>query len=279
MNNKKELSTREWILIILIISLVQGLIWYASFVNAGNGTALNYVSFAGTLISIILAVLAIGYTYGESVSEKNKSNAISNQIETLNNVLQNLKVQNSNLDKISLINEELLQLSNNFKEGTSHTQKKVEDLKSSLETFLEISTNKTAGQPLNAKETEDLIDIISKSKTYSIQIPLLILYYCHKAKIKNDKKIIKVSEIFDEANAISKKLNINIISDYLYYGGMGTLESLLFQMRLLTIEDNFITLNSDLISKIQHLLDIPSDKDDYGDILYELIVNKINELH
>lgn len=65
-----EFSKREWVFSIVIVSLVQAFVWYSAFVNAGSGSALNFISFAGTLVSIILAVLAIGYTYGESISQK-----------------------------------------------------------------------------------------------------------------------------------------------------------------------------------------------------------------
>src|ERR1700760_3776689 len=102
--NLNNLTKRDWIFILIIISLMQGIIWYISFVNSKSVNALNYVSFAGTLISIILAVLAIGYTYGESLAEKNKSNNISNQINTLNDVIKNIQIEASALEKISIIN-------------------------------------------------------------------------------------------------------------------------------------------------------------------------------
>lgn len=93
MENKKGIfSTREWVFITIILALVQAGIWYVSFIDAKSASALNYVSFAGTLISIILAVLAIGYTYGESVAEKSKKDNIEDQIAILNQAIKNIYI-------------------------------------------------------------------------------------------------------------------------------------------------------------------------------------------
>ncbi|EJL6259373.1 hypothetical protein NMR56_001858 [Vibrio cholerae] len=106
-----KFSKREWILFIIIISLVQGFVWYSAFVNAGNGSALNFISFAGTLISIILAVLAIGYTYGESITQKNHSDTVVSQISKLNDAIDTIRDQTESFNKIKDISETLAQYS------------------------------------------------------------------------------------------------------------------------------------------------------------------------
>lgn len=273
----KALTTREWIFIILFLSLLQGIIWYASFVNAGNSSALNYISFAGTLISIILAILAIGYTYGESISEKNKSNAIANQIDTLNGVLNNLVVQNSNLEIISKINDELLQLSENFQEGMSNTSKKVDDLKYSFENAFEKTgtvTEKTEEIP-NAKNA--LTEILKKTNSYPTQIALLVLYYFHQTKFPINKISSTTKKIFDKTSEESEKLEINAISQSLYIGGVGIVMHLLKETNLVEEVDNKITLDQSIVDNIIPLLsDLPKKMESYNAILYKTLVSEIN---
>ena len=106
-NKGSSFSKREWFFVILIITLIQGFTWYAAFINAGNGSALNFISFAGTLISIILAVLAIGYTYGESLHQKNQSDTVVSQISSLNKTIEKLKNQSDEFENIRKISEDL----------------------------------------------------------------------------------------------------------------------------------------------------------------------------
>jgi hypothetical protein len=273
----KSLTTREWIFIILFLSLLQGIIWYASFVNAGNSSALNYISFAGTLISIILAVLAIGYTYGESISEKNKSNAIANQIDTLNGVLNNLVIQNSNLEIISKINDELLQLSENFQEGMSNTSKKVDDLKSSFENAFEKArpvSEKTEEIP-NAKNV--LMEMLSKTDSYPTQISLLILYYFHQKKLPINKIISTTKKIFDKASEKSEELEIKLVSQSLYIGGVGIVLHFLKETNLVEEIDNKVILDQSIVDNIIPLLsDLPKKIESYNAILYKTLVSEIN---
>ncbi|EGR3219649.1 hypothetical protein WOB98_08950 [Vibrio parahaemolyticus] len=126
-------SKREWLFSILIISLVQAFVWYAAFVNAGNGSALNFISFAGTLISIILAVLAIGYTYGESLSQKNQSDTVVNQIATLNQAIGNIKDQTEELNQIHEISESLTAFGKQVENRFDATHKEVESISCAMQ--------------------------------------------------------------------------------------------------------------------------------------------------
>ncbi|ELM6650572.1 TPA: hypothetical protein I7147_21730 [Vibrio vulnificus] len=125
-----EFSKREWILFIIIISLVQGFVWYSAFVNAGNGSALNFISFAGTLVSIILAVLAIGYTYGESITQKNHSDTVVNQISKLNDAIDTISGQTESFNQIKDISETLAQYSEKVDSKFELTHQEVRSINS-----------------------------------------------------------------------------------------------------------------------------------------------------
>lgn len=178
--DNKDLSKREWFLVLVLISVIQGGIWYASFVNAGSGSALNYVSFAGTLVSIILAVLAIGYTYGESLSQKNKSDNVSTQIAVLNEVIKSIKLESKSLEQISTISEELTLFASRFDEGISKTQEKVSDVSDTLcRLFNEYDNSKPRdvaikiNSNLNKQDAAKAIVSVSSPLT---EITLLSLY-------------------------------------------------------------------------------------------------------
>ncbi|MEZ8154581.1 hypothetical protein ACED23_26400 [Vibrio splendidus] len=66
---KEKVKPREWLYIIFIIILLQFIVQAAAWLYGGNDGALGYISFAGTVVSIILAVLAIVYSYIQSLSQ------------------------------------------------------------------------------------------------------------------------------------------------------------------------------------------------------------------
>lgn len=121
MSEKSQFTKREWIHLIITISIIQAVIWFASFIFAGSSNALGYVSFAGTLISIILAVLAIGYTYGESHQQKNSSMTLANQIEGLVEIKEDLKIQAHALQDIQALKLELRNFSTKVEDHFTST--------------------------------------------------------------------------------------------------------------------------------------------------------------
>lgn len=125
MSEKSKFTKREWIHLIITLSVIQAFIWWISFQFAGNSSALGYVSFAGTLISIILAVLAIGYTYGESHQQKNSSTTLANQIESLVAIKDKLEIQTEALNDIKLLKDHLKSFSDKVDNHFVETHNKI----------------------------------------------------------------------------------------------------------------------------------------------------------
>lgn len=84
--NRKKMSTREWVMVCVLIVLFQLLLHYWTSESMNGGEVLAYVSFAGTIISIILAVLAIIYSFVQSQAQQVTSDSISREIFRLTNV-------------------------------------------------------------------------------------------------------------------------------------------------------------------------------------------------
>ncbi|MCK6251265.1 hypothetical protein [Pseudomonas fragi] len=81
--NKKTLSTREWCLVIAILALIQFFVHWVSYQFGGSPNALGYVSFAGTLVSIMLGLIAIIYSFVQSISQSTSVVEIREQVERL----------------------------------------------------------------------------------------------------------------------------------------------------------------------------------------------------
>lgn len=90
MKSKEKLKNSEWILIILVIVLLLTIIFIFVTYYGSNKDIVSYVGFAGTIVSIILAVLAIVYTYYQNVSQEQSSYRISEQIIKLSTVASKL---------------------------------------------------------------------------------------------------------------------------------------------------------------------------------------------
>jgi hypothetical protein len=90
-----NLSTREWVLAISIVVLLQYVLtaWVNHF--GSDTTVVSHVSFAGTLISIILAVLAIIYTYYQNFAQQRDSDSLALQIASMHQVLEEIRESGS----------------------------------------------------------------------------------------------------------------------------------------------------------------------------------------
>ncbi len=126
MSEKTKFTTREWILSIIIMLIIEAFIFWVSFQFAGNSSALGYVSFAGTLISIILAVLAIGYTYVESQQQKNSSATFATQLDSLVKIKDKLQIQAEALDNIQNLKNDITDFKAEVFDHFSDTKNKIE---------------------------------------------------------------------------------------------------------------------------------------------------------
>ncbi|MDC4552855.1 hypothetical protein NQ784_18395, partial [Acinetobacter baumannii] len=145
MSEKTKFTKREWLLSIIILLIIEAFIFWVAFQFAGNSSALGYVSFAGTLISIILAVLAIGYTYGESHQQKNSSITLGNQIDSLIKIKERLEVQTNALEDIKILKDSLNEFSEKVESHFNETKVKLNEFN---ETMLAQPTNKESNEEI-----------------------------------------------------------------------------------------------------------------------------------
>lgn len=271
------MKTREWILLILLLSVVQAFIWFLSHTYSGSNNALGYVSFAGTIISIILAVVAIIYNFTESVGQKNKSDLISIQIEKLRDVVANIDIKSDSLNVISEISQELSTFKESFDKRICETNERI----LSLQDF---------GMYLKQTGTIDLdktklVDALLKSRSPLYEISLLMICSLNKMKINPESKINNFREIvetpIDKANnkfskdaSLKKQIFPGAIG--LFTGSTIILYAVLLNLGLVKENDNNeYEISLELFSIIEKLKDNWSNCSlYYEDIRKNIIVNK-----
>lgn len=77
------LSNREWIFVIILVILSQFLLHQYSSNMMNENQVINYISFSGTIVSIILAILAIVYSFFQSITQQSNSDKIASNVESL----------------------------------------------------------------------------------------------------------------------------------------------------------------------------------------------------
>lgn len=98
----RKFKTSQWIMVIIVLSLSQLLIHYYSVQVMSGSEVINYVSFAGTIVSIILAVLAIVYSFYQSFTQQNNVDSIAREIEKLKKTSKDI---NKSSEAISVASE------------------------------------------------------------------------------------------------------------------------------------------------------------------------------
>jgi len=269
------MKTREWILIILLLSIVQAFIWYVSFVNSSNISALGYVSFAGTIISIILAVVAIIYNFTESVGQKNKSDLISIQIEKLRDVVSNIDLKSDSLDIISEISSELSTFKDSFDKRICETNERILSLQ---DNGIFINKQEIVAEFDKTKLTEALV----KNSSPLYEISLLMICSLNKTLINSDedrindfRKIVNkpVDMAFKKFNKDDKlRKEIYHEASNIFMGSVLSIYVILFDLGLIIEnEKNEYEITIELFSMIDGFKNCWSDSSQY----YEEIRNNI----
>ncbi|MGL6525025.1 hypothetical protein ACSZNV_08355 [Aeromonas hydrophila] len=85
-------KTREWWMLIVLIIVIQWMVHFWSTKAMSSNEMVSYVSFAGTLVSTILAVLAIIYSFIQSASQQTSSEIISREVHKLHEIVKEVNL-------------------------------------------------------------------------------------------------------------------------------------------------------------------------------------------
>jgi hypothetical protein len=94
---KSPLTSREWLLIIFAIILTELIFLHFIYTNGTNEGMLAYFSFAGTITSIILAVIAIIYGFIQSLSQQSATDRLTQGVRALDRVVAEVQASKTSL--------------------------------------------------------------------------------------------------------------------------------------------------------------------------------------
>jgi hypothetical protein len=174
-------SKREWFFVISIIVIIQFCIQVAAFLYAGSGSALNYISISGTIVSIALALLAIIYSYFQSASQETSSLTISQQVNKLIDVVEAVKVSkddfSSELSQLQDIREKID--SSMSLQQLAHD--KIESVGNMINKLNENSLSEVYEPSKQSKN--DLFDNFVIKGNNITHVTMLIIYYANRYEI------------------------------------------------------------------------------------------------
>lgn len=212
-----KIHTKDWIYLFIISFFLQFIIYYFSFIYGGSVKALGYISFAGTLVSIILAVIAIGYTYGESIKQKGSSDQLLLEIASLREIKDKLAGQVDILENIAHLKLVV--------EDTRNAVSKF-DLSNEMKILKDHFKNEEKIKPLDSVGNEYIEKIILKFSVLNDERFLRIIYSIDKEKIKKFEDFYNVFTDDEDEHEVRMKIFIMYISHYQIGAVLGIFEEM-----------------------------------------------------
>lgn len=195
---KNSFKTREWWMLIVLIIVIQWMIHFWSTKSMTSNEMVSYVSFAGTLVSTILAVLAIIYSFIQSASQQTSSEIISREVYKLQDIVSAVNSStakvNDSLERLPGIIEHLekipLTVSDSIKQGVSPLKEQNDGMQAQL---LVLTSAISGGKSPSTLDTPDNFSDKDKfAYIKAIQICGLVLSSHIISKRGNFKSLYRV---------------------------------------------------------------------------------------
>ena len=269
-NESKSFTKREWIQLIITLTVIQAFFWYAVFENSQSASALGYVSFAGTLVSIILAVLAIGYTYGESVSQKNKGDGLASQINTLGALIENVELEAKSLEKIQDISKELSSFIGGYRKDKELSEEHLYQIKSNINALTRLKSNDSNNEDAKIISPRlPLVKILHNRSPLDEACCLMLLI------IENNQNQIGINNMGDTLEKTLSKTPMELPPEF-FHGAIYTQYSLLLNLGFIEEDDDGLSfqVKDELRDFILNTMVTPSTKNPtegtYSEMLHDL---------
>lgn len=125
----KKMRRREWVMVLIILCFIEYWWLQVSYTFKDENSVVSYISFAATIASLILAVVAIIYGFVQNESQKRSGDAVATQLESLRSVAANLSDTSINaatqVEKITSATDQLKALEKKL-DGTFDRLKTIE---------------------------------------------------------------------------------------------------------------------------------------------------------
>lgn len=184
-NEEAKTTVREWVLWGLVLVLVQFIVHASAFVYSGSGNALNYWSIVGTSISIILALVAIFWSFIQNMLQQKGSASIATQLERLQSIVVEANKsgveftgQLQRLEEVRSKLEETSSLTRQSRADIAAMGKQVETTHKLIEHLAQQPSVQTAGHSPAAGSKAMLENFLSLGSLNGA----LLLYVCYLSK-------------------------------------------------------------------------------------------------
>ncbi len=169
----------------------------------GDSQIVSHVSFAGTLVSIILAVLAIVYSYYQNFSQQRDSSSISTQIETLRTVVEDIRrsgtgvsVELNRLEDITKKLDHTILLGEESRRVVHEMHEQVASIKQISEVQAAISSSGHSEAPIEAGRLGERVANVASQMELSCYLAL-----CRGVKLGIDARTIAENVVIPAAHA------------------------------------------------------------------------------
>lgn len=212
-------NRKEWILLIFIVVLLEFIFLDFVFSASANKELVNLFSFGSTLISIVLALIAIFYSFLQTESQKEDGRFLAKQIQSLTDVSNTLKDSGVKVDSSVSYMQSFVDSLGNISGEVSQSRQAIESVEKKLG---ELSTSQKISSQAENQElgTDDekfqILKIYLPKSGEFIQTIAYCLYLAHKNN-SADKvtDIIKVHYVeplasVNDVNKVEANKNLNI---------------------------------------------------------------------
>ncbi|MCG6221607.1 hypothetical protein NB600_18320 [Vibrio antiquarius] len=285
---EEKMKPREWLYIIFIIILLQFIVQAAAWLYGGNDGALGYISFAGTVVSIILAVLAIVYSYIQSLSQQNSATQISSQVDKLISITERMDMSKNDLT-MSLDN--LKKVSEKIDITIEHQTQIKEHVESLSNDFKEVDFDKLMGSEdtvsryaASQKNSDDYFDKPFSGGYVGLSHMCIFLYYAEKKGVTLDQVVDElIIPTFDSFVEFSDDYERKKLVEF-YRGSFTnayqTLASFDFIYVIETGESRQFALNNGFSDACEQFIEfaINEESDDRSTDLLQTIISSCSEI-
>lgn len=203
-DGSQKFSRREWLFLIAILLGTEYYVFSMSHSLLANQDIVNYVSFASAIVSILLAVIAIFYSFIQGEGQQKTSGAIANQIDSLKSASfqltqskEQLKVE---LDRVSVVTNKLDELHVFVGGGFARMDEVLLEFKRDIQAQSKTPASATSppfkagtlGRKISSEEKADLAMRLLTSSTYEAD---LMAYALHLWHTKGNNKLSWVNFI------------------------------------------------------------------------------------
>lgn len=179
----KQLKRREWLLVILVLMMIEYWLVTTSYEYKSSETLISYISFAATIASILLAVIAIIYSFVQADAQQNASATMLTQTDSLRTTAIGLSTSGSIItEQVSKITEtaerlrlleQVLDLANQKLQGIESHITGIKGSQDAVIAAIQSFQAKTPNTPNHAKPHEgpqDMIEILFRRTSFDADL-------------------------------------------------------------------------------------------------------------